>query len=117
MLLTLNGVKTLRLHQTGTVDGDGSVAQDYLVFIRQGGAAAAGDFVMTSISRNPATGAVTFTWPSEPAKTYKVEASANLTTGTWQTLAPAHPSQGAATSYTDTPPSGLLRRYYRVTRD
>ena len=45
---------------------------------------------------------------------YKVEASPDL--AAWTTLAAAYLSQGAATSYTDTPPGGLLRRYYRVTR-
>lgn len=113
--LSLSGVKTLRLRQTGTVPGDGSVAQNYLIFIRQPDAVGA-PFHITSVSYDSAAKSVTFSWPSETGAAYKIETSPTLAAGSWTTLAPAHPSQGVMTSYTDTPPETSGARYYRVTR-
>ena len=109
--LHLEGVETLRLRQTGTVEAGASVLQNYLILIRRPEAAA---FAITSISWDAGQRRATFSWPSETGHAYKVEASSDLQQ--WNTLAPAHPSQGSATSYTDSPPAGAVRQYYRVTR-
>ncbi len=109
--LRLSGVETLRLRQVDAVPGDASVLQNYLVLIRRPDEAA---FSFTSISWDSTMRRITVSWLSEPNHTYKVEASTNLLQ--WSILAPAHPSQGAITSYTDTPPDNPARRYYRVSR-
>ena len=74
-------------------------------------------FKITTISQEAATGEVTVTWKSSPAKTYRLEYSFNLVAGSWFEVdgGTGIPSDGTTTSFTDpAPPVGDTRRFYRV---
>lgn len=115
VLLTLEGVKTLRLRQTATVASDAQVAQNYLVFVRQGTSAPpVGSLVITAVTTGPVSDEVILKWVSEPGKTYLIEVSPDLSSGSWAPLVPAYPSQGTETSFTDKLPEGTHVRFYRV---
>lgn len=62
-----------------------------------------------SITRNPATGAVTLQWEGTPGGSYTIQKSDAL--ASWELL-------GTSTtgSYTDTPPAGTKVRFYRITK-
>jgi len=73
------------------------------------------------VTRDPATGAVTLTWPSAAGEVFDVYQSATLATGAWALLSPAAgiAATGATASYTDTtvaPTPAATKLYYRVTR-
>lgn len=73
--------------------------------------------VITGVSRDAGTGALTLTWTSQPGQTFLVESSNNLVS--WPDLATGYPTGGAtgtSTSYTHTPPATDAALYYRVTR-
>ena len=55
-------------------------------------------------------GGTKLTWYSRPGDTYVIWSSAGLVGGQWTTLATI-PSQGAATSWTDSAPSGRMKLY------
>jgi hypothetical protein len=72
-------------------------------------------FDIASVSRDPATGHVTLTWPSSAGQTFTVERSADLVT--WSQFPPIVGGAGATTSFTDqltapVPPA----LHYRVVR-
>jgi len=71
-------------------------------------------FLITTVTRDTTTGAITLTWTSQPGKSYVVEQSAALTTGGWTDIPGTIPSAGATTSVTFNPPAGQDLRYYRV---
>ncbi len=74
-------------------------------------------FDITSIERDPETGAVTLTWDSRPGQTYTVRASNNLR-DPWDDLIDSLPSDGDSTSYTDMPtPADTEERYYQVVEE
>ncbi|MES2706849.1 MAG: LamG-like jellyroll fold domain-containing protein [Verrucomicrobiota bacterium] len=68
---------------------------------------------ITSVIFNNGTRTLSLTWVSSAGKQYKVERSSDLVT--WMTVAPAHPSGGASTTYSDGSLPGTVTRYfYRV---
>lgn len=73
--------------------------------------------VITAVTRNATTGAITLTWTSQPGQTFAVRTSENL--GGWPvTLAGAHPAEaGATTSYTHQPAAGTGTLYYKIFRN
>jgi len=78
-------------------------------------------FQITLVVRNPATGAVTLTFPSTNAATYRVDATTDQTA--WTELEDNLDGQAGETSYTDTTfaPAPALpgknRVFYRVTKN
>ena len=71
-------------------------------------------FQITSISRDPGTGAVTLTWNSRPGKTYSVQASGDMA-DFWDEVNDSVASGGATTTYTDsTIDLGTTRRYFQI---
>lgn len=70
-------------------------------------------FEITSFVWDETTRRLTFTWNSEPARSYRIQFSATLES--WQTLASDLPSSGETTSY-QTPPllENTVRRFWRV---
>jgi len=78
------------------------------------GAPPSAPFLITSVSRDTATGAITLTWSSQTGKSYAVSQSESMTTGTWSDLPGTIPSAGTTTSVTFTPPASQTVRYYRV---
>lgn len=77
--------------------------------------------LITSVTRDPATRAVTLAWASETGKTYDVWFTTSLETNDWSRLSPAAGIAGAAgtTSHTDSTVAtvaGTTRLFYRVTQ-
>lgn len=73
--------------------------------------------VITAVTRDQATGALTLTWTSQPGQTFLVESSNNLVS--WPDLATGYPTGGAtgpSTSYTDQTAASETALYYRITR-
>lgn len=60
-------------------------------------------------------GQLSLSWSSQAGATYGVEASTDLRS--WTKIKTGHPSGGATTTYTDTPPAGTEARFYRVVRE
>jgi hypothetical protein len=68
-----------------------------------------GEIAVTSVSRNAATGAISFTFVSIAGRTYTISRSDAL--GTWQVLNNSYPATGTSTAYTDNP-GNVPRRYF-----
>ena len=106
----------------GLINGDpaniGWIQFDYLqAEINTNTATPAAPPVITSVTRDSATGALTLTWTSQPGQTFLIESSTNL--ASWPDLATGYPTGGAtgtSTSFTHTPPSTEGALYYKVTR-
>lgn len=73
--------------------------------------------VVTAVSREAGTGAITLTWTSQTGQTFRVETSTDL--GTWPAppLVTGHPATGTSTSYTHQPAEGVTTLFYRVIRE
>lgn len=74
-------------------------------------------FKISSITESPAGDEVTISWQSVPGKTYRLESSSDLSTGSWNQVpgGEAVPSGGASSSFIDTTLTpGEPRRFYRV---
>lgn len=73
--------------------------------------------VITAVSRDAATGAITLTWTSQPGQTFAVKTSDNL--GGWPTTVIAtHPAgAGGTTSFTHQPAASTGTLYYKVFRN
>jgi hypothetical protein len=72
------------------------------------------NFAIVSVTRDPATGAITLTWSSEPGKSYVVQQSLTLATAGWNDIPGTVASGGTTTSVTITPSAGQTVQYYRV---
>ncbi len=77
-------------------------------------------FKITSVARDPGTGAVTLTFPTTKGTTYTVEASTDLVE--WIELDDSVDGQAVETNFTDTvfapaPAPGKNRVFYRATRN
>ena len=117
------GENVLEIVRTGgEINGDpantGWIQFDYLqAEINTNTATPPAPPVITGVTRDPATGALTLTWTSQPGQTFLVESSTNLVT--WPDLATGHPTGGAtgtSTSFTHQPQPTDTALYYRVTR-
>lgn len=78
-------------------------------------------FAITTVTRDPASGSVSLSWPSSPGETFDVYASGSLASGQWSRISPAAgvPADGATTRFTDaapTPNPATKALFYRVTR-
>jgi len=117
------GENVLEIVRTGgTINDDpantGWIQFDYLqAEINTNTAAPPTPPVITGVTRDPATGALTLSWTSQPGQTFLVESSNNLVT--WPDLATNYPTGGAtgtSTSYTHQPASTDSALYYRISR-
>ena len=73
-------------------------------------------FVITAISRNPATGDLTLTWNSQTGVSYSIQASNTL--ASWpDTVASGIVATGPSTTHTiPAAQAGTITRFLRVTR-
>jgi hypothetical protein len=70
-------------------------------------------FAITDVSVDLGGSSATITWNSRPGRNYAVDASVDL--ATWNELDDGVGSQGATTSFTDSPlPPNVKRRHWRV---
>ena len=102
------------LTRTGDFDGDGTSdsAEYRLGLIPNNGAS----MFKVSIVRNPATGDVTLTWPSQMGLKFTVQWTQDLSMpNPWQDLATLTDTDGGTTeTFTDTGISGERTLFYRV---
>lgn len=73
--------------------------------------------VITAVSRNAETGAVTLTWTSQDGQKFRVEATTDLATWSQPPLVSGYDATGASTSYTHQPAAGTGTLFYRVVRE
>lgn len=118
-----SGENVLEIIRTGGIVNDdpanGAWIQfDYLLAeINTNVAAPALPPVITAVTRDPGTGALTLTWTSLPGQLFLVESSNNLVA--WPDLATGYPTGGATgttTSFTHEPAATDTSLYYRVSR-
>lgn len=99
----------------GGQPGGDRVGLGEIAFPTAGGVAPTTPLVMTGVSRNAGTGAITLTFTSESGKSYTVKRSRNLKD--WTDLANNIPATGTSTNYTDSDILASDREfYYRVTQ-
>jgi hypothetical protein len=55
----------------------------------------------------------TFSWGTEPGRTYRVAFKNSLNDAAWQKLVDL-PATGPTLSFTDPGPAGFIQRFYRV---
>jgi len=116
------GENVIEIVRTGGLINDdpstGWIQFDYLqAEINTNVAAPSTPPVITNVTRDPASGALTLTWSSQPGQTFLVESSDDLVT--WPDLTTNYPTGGAtstSTSFTHQPDPAPRRLYYRVTR-
>ncbi len=73
--------------------------------------------VVTAVSREAATGALTLTWTSQAGQAFRVEASTDLAAWPAPPLVTGHPATGTSTSFTHQPAEGVTTLFYRVVRE
>jgi len=117
------GANVLEIVRTGGLINEdpantGWIQFDYLMAeINTNTGAPATPPVITEVTRDPGTGALTLTWTSQAGQTFLVESSTNLVV--WPDLATGYPTGGAtgtSTSFTHQPAATDSVLYYRVTR-
>ena len=69
-------------------------------------------FAITDLGHNPLTGETTAVWSTVPGKTYQLQYTTDLSTGSWQDLGAPQQAVGATLDFTD--PSGDRTRIYRA---
>lgn len=74
----------------------------------------AGDFRITGFTRNPATGAFSLTWNSEPEVSYSIWTSTSLSG--WQMVEGGIPSQGTITTHSPATVFPDGKRYFQIRR-
>ncbi|HWB02479.1 MAG TPA: LamG-like jellyroll fold domain-containing protein [Verrucomicrobiales bacterium] len=74
-----------------------------------------GEIAVTNVTRNPATGAISFTFDSIAGRTYTVHRSDTLNPAGWQVLTNNQAATGGSTTYTDNPGSTARRYVYKAT--
>jgi hypothetical protein len=62
-----------------------------------------------------ADGTITLVWQAFPGKTYRVQYTADVSSGSWSTLGADVPATGSTATATDNT-SGNAQRFYRVTQ-
>ena len=82
------------------------------------------DVAFVNLDRNPVSGTVTLTFPSEVGETYTIQTSPDMST--WNNVSPVLPSEGTTTDWSDgeagyLDPTGSSflrnRKYYRVIKN
>ena len=107
-----NGVDDVIIYFDGTDAIDDEVPLSGIMLLRETGDS---NFVIKSITRDPATGDVTLVWDAAIGITYGVDAVRDLG-DEWLELSDGIDSDSAEASFVDkTVPAGDTQRYYRIT--
>lgn len=72
------------------------------------------NITITGVTRSANGSSVTLTFTSEASRTYSVERTTTLGSGTWDKLTETLASGGTTTTYNDTTAGPLPRAYYRI---